>query len=129
MASTKATLKNAKAAEGPKRSGKAWVAWTNTDLTEGRGGLIPKAICKAEATARRLGKGGSVQGSDCSIEHVELFSYDGKTYGPVHVVYPSKEDERYQVRLDEYRATMAKARELGLDPDQLAILMKGHPDG
>ena len=114
---------------GVKPYGKCWVAWTNTDLTEGKGGQLPKAICKIEATARRLGKGGSVQGTDCSIEEVELFLYRGRVYGPVHVTFPTRVEERQQERLDVYESVVAKARELGLDPDELAILRKGHPNG
>ena len=48
-------------------SKKVWVAWSNTDLTEGRGKPIPKAVCEEESTAVRLGKKGDVQGSDCYI--------------------------------------------------------------
>ena len=37
-------------------SKKVWIAWGNTDLTEGKGAAYPKHICELEATAIRLGK-------------------------------------------------------------------------
>jgi hypothetical protein len=41
-----------------------WVAYTNTDCTEGRGYDVPIAVCAAEATAVRLARKQYVQGSD-----------------------------------------------------------------
>jgi hypothetical protein len=41
-----------------------WVAYTNTDCTEGRGRDVPIAFCAAEATAIRLARKKYVQGSD-----------------------------------------------------------------
>ena len=31
-----------------------FIAWTNTDLTEGRGVQIPLAVCESQTTAKRL---------------------------------------------------------------------------
>ena len=49
----------------------AWVAYTNTDCTEGRGYDIPIAACELEVTARRLARGRHVQGSDGPVRPVD----------------------------------------------------------
>ncbi len=59
-----------------------WVVWVNTDLTEGRGFQVPKAICCAEATARRLARGANVQGSDGVVSREPAFTVNGRPYGP-----------------------------------------------
>lgn len=48
-----------------------WVAYTNTDCTEGRGYDIPIAVCELEVTARRLARGRHVQGSDGPVRPVD----------------------------------------------------------
>lgn len=48
-----------------------WVAYTNTDCTEGRGYDIPIAACELEVTARRLARGRHVQGSDGPVRPVD----------------------------------------------------------
>lgn len=60
-----------------------WVVLQNTDLTEGRGGHIPYAVCSSETTALRLGKGNDVQGCDCRIERRTAIRIDNYWYGPV----------------------------------------------
>lgn len=78
-----------------------------TDKTEGRSYDFPGQCCEIEATAKRLGKGGYVQGCDCPIEKVDLYRINNRWYGPVRVIQPSNEDERSQKIIEAKR----KARE------------------
>jgi hypothetical protein len=102
-----------------------WVAYTNTDCTEGRGHDVPIAVCAAEITALRLGRGGYVQGHDCPVRPMDLVKIDGKWYAPsaaISVIEPTKEDVAAQAALDAKREAMAKAKAAGLtDADLLAL--------
>lgn len=102
--------------------GEAFVAWTNTDCTEGRGENIPLAICFKEATAQRMGKKGSVQGSNCYITKVQLFRYNGQIYGPVRVHFATREDDEKQKRIDARNAAIEKAKAAGLTDDEIRAL-------
>lgn len=111
-----------------------YIAWTNTDRTEGRGSNVPEAISLSEATAIRLGKGRSVQGSDCRITKDTAIRIFGKMYCPLtwasaKIVAPSKEDVIAEQKLAEKRAREEKrqqvlehARSLGLSDDDIALL-------
>ena len=110
--------------ELPAKATIAYVAWTNTDLTEGRGGIIPLAICKLKATAIRLGKGKNVQGCDCEIRESELFYHDGKLYGPIHLIHPSAEDIAKDVIVTTRDKALAKAKELGLTDEEFNAIRK-----
>lgn len=106
-----------------------YTVWTNQDLTEGRGYEYPLAVCETESTARRLGKGRYVQGSDCSVTETTLYLIDRKWYGPVSVVPPTKEDIAAEAKLQAAKAAtflktaaINKARELGLSDEDIAAL-------
>lgn len=100
----------------------AYAVIGNTDLTEGRGDLLVKAICELPVTANRLGRGGFVQGTACPIDEVLVFRYKGRMYGPVSITPPSKDDEASQKRADAKAAVLAKARASGLTEDELKLL-------
>lgn len=94
-----------------------WVAYTNTDCTEGRGHDVPIAVCSAESTARRLAKKQYVQGSDGPIRTLELVKIDGKWYAPtaaINVIEPSKEDTTEQEMLDDLQRDIKQA--MGITP-------------
>lgn len=99
-----------------------FVAWTNTDCTEGRGWKVPLAICETMATAIRLGRRGSVQGSDCEIGEVDLYKINGLWYGPVQIHGTSPTDKAEQVKLDARKAALDKARAAGLTDDEIKAL-------
>jgi hypothetical protein len=102
-----------------------WVAYTNTDCTEGRGRDVPIAVCAAEATALRLARKQYVQGSDGPVRTLELVEIDGKWYAPsaaIDVIEPTREDIAAQTAIDAKRAAMKKAKAAGLtDADLLAL--------
>lgn len=105
-----------------------WVAYTNTDCTEGRGRDVPIAVCSTEATAMRLARKQYVQGSDGPVRPMELVMVDGKWYAPIaaiSVIGPTSEDIAKQVAIDAKREAMVKARVAGLtDADLLALGIK-----
>lgn len=107
----------------------AFAAYGNTDGTEGRGEEYPLAICKMEMTARRMGKGKYIQGTDCSVEKVEVFRYKGVIYGPIRLHFPTMEDVNKQAEIDEKNeaerkklAAIEKAKSLGLSDEELEAL-------
>ena len=105
-----------------------WVAYTNTDCTEGRGYDKPIAACSIEATAIRLAKGQYVQGSDGPVRPMELVKIDNLWYAPttaIHIVDPTRTDEQAQKALDAKREAIAKAKAAGLTDDDLKALAKG----
>ena len=102
-----------------------WVAYTNTDCTEGRGYDIPIAVCELEVTARRLARGRYVQGSDGPVRPVDLLEINGEWYAPSNAFYvkePTREDEKEQARLDAKREALEKARAAGLTEGDLSAL-------
>lgn len=102
-----------------------WVAYTNTDCTEGRGHDVPIAVCAAEATALRLARKQYVQGSDGPVRTMELVKIDGKWYAPsaaIAVVEPTREDIAAQAVIDAKREAVAKAKAAGLTDADLAAL-------
>ena len=105
-----------------------WVAYTNTDCTEGRGHDVPIAVCAAEATATRLARKKYVQGNDGPVRTMELLKIDGNWYAPsaaINLVEPSKEDVAAQAAIDAKREAMDKAKAAGLtDADLLALGLK-----
>jgi len=104
---------------------KAFVVTYNADGTEGRGPIKVKAVCHKRATALRLAKGISTQGCDGDVEEVELIRQDwswGRWFGPVDVVHPTMEDDRYQEHLDNLAAVKQKAREAGLSDEDIRLL-------
>jgi hypothetical protein len=101
---------------------KVWVAWTNTDCTEGRGRQIPKSVCEAEATAIRVGKKGYVQGSDCPVSEAIAVRVNNCWLVPGVIVPTIKDDIATQKRLDEKRAVIEKAKAAGLTEEDLNAL-------
>ena len=102
-----------------------FVAYTNTDCTEGRGRDIPIAVCESEATAIRLAKGQYVQGSNGPVRKVEVIEVDGKFFYPksaVTLVPPTKEDLAQDARLEAKRVAIEKARTAGLTEEDILLL-------
>ena len=99
-----------------------WVAWTNTDLTEGRGESFPIAVCKLESTAIRVGKGRSVMGSNCYVSKEQAIEVDGKWYYPNRFILPTIVDTENQKAMDTKKAVIKKATELGLTEEEIKAL-------
>lgn len=106
-----------------------FVVWTNTDLTEGRGSEYPLHVCGKESTALRLAKHCSVQGCDGRITKDKAYYINGSWYMPNHVVYPSPEDEKVEIKMQAEKekqakkdAAIEKAKKLGLSQEDIESL-------
>lgn len=102
----------------------AYVAYTNSDLTEGKGHDVPIAVCEIEATARRLARKQYVQGTDGPVRRCTLYSHNGYWYAPTAVVKPTEEDKRAQASIDVKAAAEAKAKAAGLSDEEIAALRR-----
>ena len=92
-----------------------WIAWSNTDTTEGRGWSVPLYISDCRATALRLGRKGAVMGSDCEVTPFQAIKIDGNWLAPFYPSEPSKEDLAEQAKYDAKQSAITKARLAGLD--------------
>jgi hypothetical protein len=104
---------------------KVYVAYTNTELNEGRGKEIPLVVCETEATAMRLGKGRYVQGADCPVHGVEAINMLGTWYFPataVNLISPTPQDATAQTLLDMRNLAIQKAKEAGLSDDEITAI-------
>lgn len=102
-----------------------YVAYTNTDCTEGRGYDVPVAVCEIEATATRLARKAYVQGSDGPVRQLELVKINGCWYAPlaaVNIIKPAKEDMAAQSKMDARRVALDKARASGLTIEDIQAL-------
>lgn len=102
-----------------------YVAYTNTDCTEGRGHDVPIAVCAVEETAKRLGRKRYVQGSDGPVRKMELVKIDGQWYAPgpcYNIVEPTSDDIAAQTAIDAKRAALEKAKEAGLTDEDIKAL-------
>ena len=101
-----------------------WVAWTNTDLTEGRGYQIPLAVCESEATAMRLGARGYVMGGDCPVTEEKAVRI-GKSHRwlvPGRIETETTEDKERRLQLEARRAAVQRAKDAGLSEADLKLL-------
>lgn len=104
-----------------------WVAYTNSDLTEGRGFDIPIAVCEIEATAIRIAKKSYVQGCDGPVRAIEIRMIDGQWWAPmrstVRTTPSTKEDIQLQAKMDARKLAMEKAKAAGLSDEDIKDLL------
>lgn len=99
-----------------------WVAWTNSNLTDGYGREKPLAICEYKSTANRLGKKGYVQGTDCPVKREKAAYLFGRWMSCVDIIKPSDEDLKVQQSDDAMAAAEQKAMELGLSAEEVMAI-------
>jgi len=106
---------------------KVWVAWMNTNLTEGRGSLIPHAVCELKSTAKRLGKEEYVQGTDCPVTKETAYliktNQGRKWHVPVNIKSPSEEDKKREEERNEIKTTIVQAKKKGVSQEVIELLM------
>lgn len=102
-----------------------WVAWSNTDLTEGKGHQFAKAICQLEATAIRLGKKGYVMGSNCPVSKSIAIKINNTWLVPGEIEHPNIGDENEQKRMDAQREAIEKAKKAGLSEEDIKAIGGG----
>lgn len=99
-----------------------FVAWTNTDRTEGRGKRVPHAVAEIRETAERLGEGAHVQGTDCPVTKETAYKVEDGVMSywlvPGKIMQPTEEDKERA----EARAAEEKARELGMSEEDIQKL-------
>ena len=99
-----------------------FIAWTNEDRTEGRRREFPFAVCMSETTAKRLGKGKYVQGTDCPVFPDKVLMVDGQTYVPGYVIPPHESDQKIDQKNKDIEVALAKAKKAGLTDDEIKLL-------
>lgn len=100
-----------------------YVAWGNTDNTEGRGQSYPLAVCDSETTAKRLGQKKGVQGMDCHVSEEGAFKINGTWQTAARIHQPSDEDKKNDKRRLDKRWALKKASDAGMtDTDIKALL-------
>lgn len=99
-----------------------WVIWQNTDLTEGKGCIVPVAWCDSESTAKRLAKGKDVQGCDCHVTQEYALKVQGRWFSAVNIELPTERDTATDQKLLAARAAEKKAREAGLTEQEINSL-------
>ena len=112
---------------------KIYAVWTNEDLTEGRGREYVRYFCELEATARRLAKGGYVQGTDCRVTEETFLFQDGQWYAPgprtesatVEDIAEEKMATDARLRAQNFDKVWRKAAQAGLTQDDLDVLTRG----
>ena len=100
-----------------------FVTVSNTNLTDGNGYRLPIYISSSYTTAYRLGKGKSVQGSDCYIETVIAKKVDGEWMIPMSSVVIRKPSDSDKFN-DEKINILKKAKEMGLSEKEIEILSR-----
>lgn len=99
-----------------------FVAWTNSDLTEGRGISLPFVVTDSPETAHRLGAGKAVQGADCRVSQHLALKVDGLWLIPGYVHTESQEDRDERLYREKKQDIMEKALEKGLTVEDIRIL-------
>lgn len=103
-----------------------FVAYTNSDLTEGKGTDIPIAVCKLESTAKRLANKRYVQGSNGPVRKIDLKWIDGHWYGKSNdcflITYPTREDEKAQELQDKRTTIIQRIKATGVSDDDLKLI-------
>lgn len=99
-----------------------YVAWTNTDLTEGRGYSFPLCVAESKETAERLGRGKYVMGGDCPITQETAYLIDGKLVGPFRLIFESAGDKVLRQQREAHEAALEKARIAGLTDEDIKAL-------
>ena len=100
-----------------------WVAWTNTDLTEGRGYRYPLAVCESETTADRLGQKKYVMGSACPVTKEVAVRVHGSGWLVPGAIHPeTDEDKKARAILEARRAAVQKAKDAGLTDEEITAL-------
>lgn len=101
-----------------------YVAWTNTDLTEGRGLEYPLCVAESMETAQRHGYKKSVQGGNCRVSEETAVKVKGIWLIPGRILPESQEDLKKRINREEKEAVLAKVKSLGLSESEVAVLAK-----
>lgn len=104
-----------------------FIAWTNSDLTEGRGHPVLIAVCEMESTAKRLIKSAGVMGSDGYVTVFPAIFHAGSWCAPFNMVAPTEQDKKSQITADAHNAAFRKAKDAGLSDEDIRDLIGAKP--
>jgi len=99
-----------------------WVAWTNTDCTEGRGYRVPLHVAESYEAALRLGRRGSVQGSDCDVSECVAVKVNNTWLIPGRIAPEDGTDKKARLVREAKELALENARKAGLSEDDIKIL-------
>ncbi len=99
-----------------------WVTYTNSDLTEGRGRSIPLFVCESEVTARRLGKGKYVMGSDCPVQGATAIKIGQSWLVPGIIEPESAQDKAIRERAEAKASVIQKMKDSGFSEEEISAL-------
>ena len=106
-----------------------YVAFSNTDRTEGRGRQYPLLVTDTLETAERLTCGRYVMGSNCPISQYQAFKIGNWWYAPVDIHFESLEDrerrlhrEKKELAKKQLQIVLSRAVELGLTKEEIEVL-------
>lgn len=102
---------------------RVWIAWVNSDGTEGKGFEYPFAISESRACAVRMGRKQDVQGTDATVQSFEAVNLYGHWLAPFWLEMPTREDEYMDKQLEAAEAAAKKAKELGLTEDEIRAML------
>jgi hypothetical protein len=103
-------------------SKKVWVAWTNTDRTEGRGYQVPFCVAESYEAAIRLGRKGGVQGCDCNVTEEISVNINNQWLAPAWIRLEIAEDRIARKSREEKELAITKALHAGLTDSDIAAL-------
>ena len=101
-----------------------WVAWTNTDLTEGRGYRVPLHVAESRETAIRLGRKGSVMGCDCEVTEALAVKVNNRWLVPGRIASETAEDKKARLKREERDAAIARAKQSGISDEDIETLVR-----
>jgi hypothetical protein len=101
-----------------------WIAWTNADLTEGRGSPSPLFVCASRTTAERLGRGKGVHGSDCQVKPSVAYNIAGLWVAQCRLETLSLADTQQDTLIAAKEAIRSKMLQAGITEAEMAVLLE-----
>lgn len=99
-----------------------YVAWKNSDGTEGRGFPVIHCVAETPETAFRMGKGHNVMGSPCEVKESLAVKINNQWLAPQTIYAESSEDKRKREQREARLSVRERAIALGLTEDDLRLL-------
>ncbi len=101
---------------------RVFVAWTNTDLTEGRGTQYPLCVCDQKSTAIRISRGKYIMGSDCPVTEQWAYQVNGLWYVPGNINPGNAGDIAIEQASREKENILQRLKEAGFSERDINIL-------
>ena len=101
-----------------------YVVRVNSDLTEGKGRQVIKAVCAIRSTAVRLARGADVQGSNGQVTEESAFLVGNTWFVPGYITQPTPQDAKAEDVERQIDVIKRKALEAGLSEADIELLTK-----